>query len=259
MNIQKMNRMLFAAVVITATFITSHLHAATPDEFKKNFYNGKITPEGVETFIDGHPSGTIRKLVIASDGGDLSAGIRFGDWVRKNQLDVEVYVLCQSACANFVFPAGKRKIIGSGALVLWHGSIEQKNLRELHLKYQTILGNYYLAPQSIGADDRKFLDDNKVTVESITKTREAQARFYDYIQANEYITRLGQEPVNIGVDSWTTTVKVMEKFGIHNIEAPANYGTPEYLRSIPTSSIHCRGKCGAFDVDEFMQVRRVGQ
>ena len=246
-------------IAIAMAFATTCLPAATLEEFKSNFYNGKITPERVDKFIQDHPSGTIQKLVIASEGGDFIAGIKLADWVRKNGLDVEVYLLCQSACANFIFPAGKKKIIGSGALVLWHGSIEQKKVRELHLKYQTILGNNYLSPSTLGTEERKFLDDNKVIVEALIKHRELQARFFDDIQVNEYITRLGQEPVHVGVDAWTTTVRVMEKFGIHNIEAPTNYGMPEYLRRLPTSSIHCGGKCVTFDLDEQGKAQRIGQ
>ncbi|MCY7388496.1 MAG: hypothetical protein LH481_10600 [Burkholderiales bacterium] len=244
-------------LLVMAYVATTDATAATVDEFKKNFFNGRITPEAVEKFIAEHPSGTIQKLVIGSTGGDAFAGLRLGNWVRQNGLDVEVYVICQSACANYVFPAGKKKIIGERALVLWHGSIEQKYARELQSKHHTLLVKHYQTAAAVSTDERKYLDDNQVAVESALRLREQQGRFFDAIQVNEYITRLGQEPVDFGIDSWTTTVIVMEKFGIRNVEAPANYGSRDYLRRISLSSFHCGGKCVTFELDESGQARRI--
>jgi hypothetical protein len=229
----------FSYFILLATLYTTtnSSEAATLDEFKTSYYNGRITPEAVEKFIAAHSDGAIKKLVISSEGGDLHAGLKLGGWVKRLGLDIEVNLLCQSACANYVSTAGKKKIIGPGALVLWHGSAEQKKLRDLHLKYQTILGEAFQNSSAISTEDRKFVDDNRITVESLMGVRETQARFFDSVEVNEYITRLGQEPVSFGIDSWTATTAVMEKFGIRNVEAPANYGSLDYLRRIPTSGI----------------------
>ena len=48
-----------------------------------------------------------------------------GEWVFDHQLDVIVDELCFSSCANYIFTAGKNKIIGKDAIVGWHGSEQQ--------------------------------------------------------------------------------------------------------------------------------------
>ncbi len=247
--------LFFSAFVNNAKAETATVNLNLPK--KVSFYN-KITPEAVEKFIAEHSNEAIQTLVIASQGGDGPAGITLGNWVRKNRMDIEVDVICNSACSNFVFPAGNKKTIRPGALVLWHGSIEQKDMRDLHLRYQKLLQTNYLSPGSISPEERAFLDKNKKLYEFILNFRDQQARFYDELQVDEYITRLGQEPVNFGVDAWTTTVKVMEKFGITNVDAPANYGTPAYIKEIRQVGFFCKGgKCLSFDLDEMGQARRL--
>ncbi|WP_345421066.1 hypothetical protein [Halioxenophilus aromaticivorans] len=49
----------------------------------------------------------------------------------ENNLDVEIVNTCASSCANHVFPAGKRKILNSDAVLLWHGSSFQPDIDAL--------------------------------------------------------------------------------------------------------------------------------
>lgn len=222
--------------------------SATHDDSVLTF-NGEITPESVRNFKSAHSTKPAKKLVVSSTGGDIGAAIELGKWVWSRGLDVEVYVLCQSACANYVFPAGNKKIIGENALVLWHGSIEQKNLREELASYQTQLIQYLHEPKSVSASQVEQLKSNRLQIESMIRLKELQARFFDQLEVNEFITRLGQEPIRVESDSWTTTVKVMEKFGIKNVEAPKDYGSISYINKIKTSGIYCGGNCTIFDLD----------
>lgn len=72
-----------------------------------------------------------KTLTISSLGGDIMAGIELGNWVLENNLDVEIVNTCASSCANYVFPAGKRKILNSDAVLLWHGSSFQPDIDAL--------------------------------------------------------------------------------------------------------------------------------
>ena len=234
-----------------------NLVCATETEDSKNYFNGLITPESVEKFISDHPSGSIKKLIINSAGGDMRAGLRFGNWVRENNLDVQVRLQCASACSNFVFLAANKKIIEPRSLVTWHGNIEQKNLRELQSKYAKLLLKEHQTPGSLLSEELMFLESNKKKFDSIAELRELQGRFHDDVQVNEYIARLGQEPINYGIDSWTATVKVMEKFGIYNVEAPTGYGTLEYMRNSLGGRIANKGKYLTFYLDANGYVRRV--
>lgn len=67
-------------------------------------------------------------LVITSGGGKSGAGMDMGFWVYENKLDVEIPYFCASSCANFIFTAGKKKILGRNALLMWHGGSHQPNL-----------------------------------------------------------------------------------------------------------------------------------
>lgn len=203
----------------------------------------------VDKFIAERPAGSLKKLIIASEGGDALAGLKLGRWVKDNNLDVEVYLYCHSACANHVFLAGNRKIIGKDSFVGFHGSIEQKNLRELLVRYVHTIERSHFG-EVASNEDREFLTSNRIRISALLRFRELQRQFYDELQINEYITRLGQEPTAYGLDSWTLTVRAMEKFGVKNVEAVDGYGTPKYMSRFPTQVFMCKGKCMTFDLDE---------
>jgi hypothetical protein len=216
----------------------------------KHHYKGSITKEKVDKFIADRPPGSIKKLIISSDGGSASAGLVLAQWVRRNNLDVEVYLQCHSACANLVFMAGNRKIIGEHSFVSFHGSVEQKDLRALLSKYVQTLEKSFFAESELTGEDKEFLSGKRESIATIMKFRELEKVFYDELQINEYITRLGQEPVAYKLESWTMTVRAMEKFGVQNVSAPEGYGTPAYMKRLPTQTFTCNGKCMTFDVDD---------
>ncbi len=70
------------------------------------------------------------KLIINSLGGDGLIGLEMGEWVHRNKISIEVSRHCLSSCANYVFPAGLKKILHKDALLGWHGGYFQNNLRE---------------------------------------------------------------------------------------------------------------------------------
>ncbi len=62
-----------------------------------------------------------RRVVLNSVGGSVTPVLNMADEIRSRRLDVEVRGLCASSCANYLFVAGERKVLGPIALVLWHG------------------------------------------------------------------------------------------------------------------------------------------
>lgn len=66
--------------------------------------------------------GGARVLEINSPGGENASPIRFATAVADNGLDVVVNGNCYSACAHYVFMAGRRKIVSIGSLLMFHGS-----------------------------------------------------------------------------------------------------------------------------------------
>lgn len=191
-------------------------------------YVGEITKDSVENFINKNKDLNFSTIAIQSSGGDAEAALRFGEWIYENKLNVKVLHLCMSSCANYIFPAGKHKYIPKYALVIWHGSLEQKNFREDAVYYESLQLKKTKDLQSLSETEIQYLQENKFKHETIERLRKWQKQFYSKIGIDEYITRLGQEPVKYEIDGWTTSIPLMESMGISNVEAMMDYGSKNY-------------------------------
>ncbi|WP_374660273.1 hypothetical protein [Inhella sp.] len=92
------------------------------------YYTGnfsKASQAAFDTAVAGIGRGQLTRLVIRSGGGDTAAGRHVGRWVRDMALVVEVDVICFSSCADYVFPAGRARVIRADAFVGWHGNERQ--------------------------------------------------------------------------------------------------------------------------------------
>jgi hypothetical protein len=70
------------------------------------------------------------RVRLRSPGGDIHAGMAMGREIHRRQLDVEVDVHCISACANYLFTAGRNKYVRSPRHVQFHGGALQPNFVE---------------------------------------------------------------------------------------------------------------------------------
>jgi hypothetical protein len=64
-----------------------------------------------------------RKLVIQSKGGDAAAALSVAENMLKYDVDIVVDKYCMSACANYLFLAGRQKSLQAGALLGYHGGL----------------------------------------------------------------------------------------------------------------------------------------
>ena len=71
---------------------------------------------------------TPTRLRIDSPGGDVLLALTLGEWILERGLDVEIEHECASACANYVFTAGRRKWLQTHSRVYWHGGAFQVSL-----------------------------------------------------------------------------------------------------------------------------------
>lgn len=94
---------------------------------KRLIYNGKIKAATVDEALALYKAANPKPdtLDISSQGGSLYDGIRLGTLVYKQQLDVRIFGECASSCANYIFPAGKRKFLLPNSRLLWHGGMLQ--------------------------------------------------------------------------------------------------------------------------------------
>jgi len=114
---------LFTSVAALFAPVAPRALAEVRTEGDVLIFNGPINRESadaVEAELRGHPS--LRRLRITSAGGQAPDGVRIGELVWYRSLDIEVISYCNSACAQYVFVAGKRKIVAPRAIVTFHGT-----------------------------------------------------------------------------------------------------------------------------------------
>jgi hypothetical protein len=240
-------RKIFFASMLSIPSLCSAAEPAGSEDMP--FFTGKITHESVDAFISKYDGRSdITDLRITSQGGDVKAAIKFGNWVHKKGLNIRVRFLCYSACANYIFVAGKNKVLERGSFVAWHGDMEQKDFRELIEKYEAI--SQRARGSALSDSDKLFLADNKVKYESLRELRKRQAELYSALRVNSEFGRIGQEPISYPSDGWTLTKKAMEHFGISNVEVPNGYATVQYFSSDPGPSLINRGPLLILDVDD---------
>lgn len=189
-------------------------------------FDGDITREAVAKVKAELLRAPAKRLLIRSWGGGVGSGIELGELIRDAKLIVVVYKVCGGSCANYVFTAGSKRVLGG--LVIWYGSIEQKDLREYVLCGRQT--------SSISRFGKTLPPHDRETIESWKETRARQAAFFQSIGVDEYITRAGQEPVFVEDGWFTYDIATMATFGLHDVTALAkDYGTREFCSRLNAS------------------------
>lgn len=67
----------------------------------------------------------IDTMIIRSHGGLVSLGMDLGDLIFENKLNIQVDQYCNSSCANYIFPAGRKKYLLRNSQLIWHGGASQ--------------------------------------------------------------------------------------------------------------------------------------
>jgi hypothetical protein len=192
-------------------------------------YDGLITLGSVTSFLESVKDKRITILRINSNGGDVAAGMLLGDWVFANNISVHVPKLCLSSCANYIFSAANLKVIEEGAVVAWHGSVEQANFRYMDARYSNTKKRSERGEQLSLDDSLELRDEAKLNrYTNSQKLRKIQQEFFKKILVSEYITRAGQEPVFLE-RPWTLSAKDLQAFGICNVIQPKSYAANDYL------------------------------
>ncbi|MBK8188374.1 MAG: hypothetical protein IPK77_14590 [Cellvibrio sp.] len=92
-------------------------------EDKKLYFNDEITEKNALEFsrVLVSNGGSIDKIIVNSYGGSVDHAIDMANLIYEHKLDVEIDKYCGSSCANYIFPAGKRKFINRNSVIFWHG------------------------------------------------------------------------------------------------------------------------------------------
>lgn len=60
-------------------------------------------------------------LVIRSLGGDINPAIEISEEIQRGNFTIVVHEICASSCANYIFIAGKKRVVLPEGLLLFHG------------------------------------------------------------------------------------------------------------------------------------------
>jgi hypothetical protein len=188
-------------------------------------YEGPISDENIEQFLNAVKGKQLTTLVISSGGGEINAGMKMGSWVYDNGIDVVVEKMCMSSCANYVFPAGRSKIINKGAIVAWHGSILQESVMSDEDVRKSAKEAYDTLPESM--KQTRSLDEwTRSAIEQTRAYKAAsttnQSAFFKKIGVDEFICRVGSEKYGVK-DFYILSVEDMKRFGVTNVHAPEDY------------------------------------
>lgn len=177
-------------------------------------YRGEIDPEANRAFFEDVADRPVTALTITSTGGFVEAAINLGRWVHRNGVDVVVGSHCLSACANYVFPAGRRKVIRPGAVVAWHGSYR-------HLVETGLWRDDAAARMArYGEDEATALARARIEAKRLAALED---RFFADIGVDGYLAWVGKMPPHQVTDYYTLSVADMARFGVTAVEAPAGY------------------------------------
>ena len=173
----------------------------------------------------------ITTLRINSGGGITDEGMQLGAWMAERNIDVVVDQLCFSSCANYIFTAGRNKIIMADSIVGWHGSEQQDEhiARGLGITVEELLAREYDEhasewgetptqegrenfvevvlsgrPAAVG-EEQAFLDKIGVSVDALV---------YGFLpdQFEDYYANPSPD-----ITGWTFSIEDMASFGIDNV------------------------------------------
>lgn len=187
------------------------------------YYTGNFSAASTRAFdaaVAGVARGQLTRLVISSGGGDTVAGRHVGRWVRDMGLVVEVDVICFSSCADYVFPAGRARVIRADAFVGWHGNERQFELLAARkgVSLAEELGRY--APPDLPADQRAAFV--QAFMSSIRVTRQDEADFYARLGLSDAFAVcavgdvLERRPGYAGQRGWGFSLADMARLGLAN-------------------------------------------
>jgi hypothetical protein len=174
-------------------------------------YDGPLDAAGIAELRRAGPE--VKLLRIRSSGGDVDLGMDLAEWVLERGLDVEVDGPCLSSCANYIFPAGRRKVIAPGGVVAWHGSARQTNMAD---QLDAALAEV--------RQKEPTLDVAETRAQMAAYMKRVIARqdaFFARIGVAECVTRIGQ--LRLGAPGlFTMSIADMARFGIGVASGPTS-------------------------------------
>lgn len=216
MNIEfTLSLLLFSTAVSSEVFITdsgyikySGTISRKKNELVEKLYNKAKTKP--------------KRIIVSSEGGDVEAGMELGTWIIKNELDVEIGSYCISSCANYVFLAGKKKILNAKSLLGWHGGVLQRSdlpfMDNNYLKDVSALTN--------NCETRELKEKYKKNLqfhfkENFNEILNNECNFFKEIGTDYSIILIGHHMKYysriVGFDLWSYRIEALINLGVKDI------------------------------------------
>lgn len=164
---------------------------------------GRIDDEAATRAIALMQDAWVSRLVITSGGGLVDAALDLAEAVHARGLDVEVPLACMSSCANYVLPAGRRKLLGRPGVVAWHGNMA-------HILYLQRTGQGTWSAPDL-AEARRLA--------------QREAGFYARIGVDGFVCWFAKLPPYAIDEFFSLSAEDMGRFGIRDVEL-RNPGLP---------------------------------
>jgi hypothetical protein len=158
-------------------------------------FRGRIDQASATTFLQLLQDPRVTRLVITSFGGLVAPALDMAEALHARGLDVEVPESCLSSCANYIFPAGRHKLLGRPDAVGWHGNMA-------HVLYREQAGQErWSAP--LMADARRLA--------------RREAAFFRRIGVDGFVCWFGKIPPYGEREFYALSVRDMARFGIRDV------------------------------------------
>lgn len=199
----------------------------------KLYYDGSMTVAAAKRLIALYEAQEIKPtlLRIRSGGGDIVAGMDVGEFVHRNQIAVHVVDYCLSSCANYVFTAGKYKVLSPGALVAWHGSAIQKVWRINRAQRKALKEKYVCKSRETCDSELAELERNLLREREasplLAAARVRQRAFFDSIGVDDAVTVYGQDIAHCNC-VWTFSIDDMRHFNINDVREDRVWYLPQF-------------------------------
>jgi Clp protease len=199
---------------------------------KAILYEGKISHEGINALLAIMQEKNYKELYINSPGGSSEAGMKMGEYIMNNNIQVIAYNQCHSSCANYIFLPSKARHKVLNANIGMHGGEQSyalarnELLQKIPNQYRNIYSNTFQSSFPKIDLEKKLLAsagiNHEIILHSANKTLFGEVTFNLKI-----INSKGEETVlifklpaqkNSDYDLWFPSEKNYVQWGIKILE-----------------------------------------
>ncbi len=131
------------------------------------------------------------KLIITSQGGETVSSSIVGLYLKYNNVDVDIFGICLSSCANYIAPAAHKLAVGKYSILGLHGAPglpDQYDLEKIKKSAEGLAPSNASASQKIIDNSIRSIDFNYNTHLLTSNMLNVSPGWYDLIRFDNYIS-----------------------------------------------------------------------